>query len=79
MFCVLQICGSPEDEATMLLCDICDRGYHMQCLDPPLQQVMSMSTSLCTMPNINSSLMLAKLDQVSILGLLDAEVNLFLN
>lgn len=26
-----------EDE--MLLCDICDSGYHMDCINPPLFQV----------------------------------------
>ena len=25
-------CNSPEDEANMLLCDNCDRGYHMRCI-----------------------------------------------
>lgn len=23
----------------MLLCDMCDHGYHMQCLSPPLTEV----------------------------------------
>jgi hypothetical protein len=27
-----QVCGSQQDEASMLLCDGCDRGYHMRCL-----------------------------------------------
>ena len=34
-----QVCGFPDGEATMLLCDKCDRGWHMQCLDPPLLSV----------------------------------------
>nr|XP_026501798.1 PHD and RING finger domain-containing protein 1 isoform X1 [Vanessa tameamea]XP_026501799.1 PHD and RING finger domain-containing protein 1 isoform X1 [Vanessa tameamea]XP_026501800.1 PHD and RING finger domain-containing protein 1 isoform X1 [Vanessa tameamea] len=36
---VCEICGSIEDEETMLLCDGCDLGYHMQCLSPPLSEV----------------------------------------
>lgn len=36
-FC--EICGTSDREDTMLLCDRCDLGYHMQCLSPPLEQV----------------------------------------
>lgn len=32
-------CGSGEDEETLLLCDLCNLGYHMACLDPPLQAI----------------------------------------
>jgi hypothetical protein len=31
-----EICHSTTDHATMLLCDACDTGWHMGCLDPPL-------------------------------------------
>lgn len=31
-----EVCHSPDNEATMLLCDSCDAGYHMTCLTPPL-------------------------------------------
>ena len=31
-----EICGSEEDEAYMVLCDNCDAGYHVWCLEPPL-------------------------------------------
>jgi hypothetical protein len=34
------ICGSPCMADPMLLCDRCDNGYHMQCLAPPLEQVL---------------------------------------
>ena len=39
-----QVCKSPDDAATMLLCgDVfghgCDRGYHLACLTPPLVAV----------------------------------------
>lgn len=36
-FC--EICSSPEMEDTMLLCDGCDLGYHIGCLQPPLDSV----------------------------------------
>jgi hypothetical protein len=34
-----QVCGSPEHEESMLMCDGCWTGWHMSCLDPPLLQV----------------------------------------
>jgi len=34
-----EVCGSPEDEAKLLLCDECNVGYHLYCLDPPLERV----------------------------------------
>lgn len=33
------ICNSPSMADPMLLCDRCDRGYHLHCLDPPLERV----------------------------------------
>ncbi|GBP47255.1 PHD and RING finger domain-containing protein 1 [Eumeta japonica] len=36
---ICEICGSSDDETTMLLCDNCDLGFHMQCLTPPLQEI----------------------------------------
>nr|CAD7260129.1 unnamed protein product [Timema shepardi] len=36
-FC--EICGRHDREDRMLLCDACDLGYHLECLDPPLEQV----------------------------------------
>ncbi|KAH9260803.1 hypothetical protein BASA81_001270 [Batrachochytrium salamandrivorans] len=32
-------CKSWKDWGSMLMCDLCDRGYHMQCLKPPLLAV----------------------------------------
>jgi transposase InsO family protein len=29
-------CGYPDDDGVMLLCDICSRGWHTYCLQPPL-------------------------------------------
>jgi hypothetical protein len=29
-----QICSLPDDEAAMLICDACTRGYHLYCLTP---------------------------------------------
>ena len=34
-----QVCGSMEDEASMLICDGCEMGWHMQCLEPPMTEV----------------------------------------
>lgn len=34
-----EICGSDQREDVMLLCDGCDKGFHMYCLDPPLEVV----------------------------------------
>ncbi|KAJ8716394.1 hypothetical protein PYW07_003021 [Mythimna separata] len=36
---VCEVCGRTDNEETMLLCDGCDLGYHMQCLTPPLSEV----------------------------------------
>ncbi|XP_065202419.1 PHD and RING finger domain-containing protein 1-like isoform X2 [Planococcus citri] len=34
-----EICGSGDDEETLLLCDFCNLGYHMACLRPPLSAI----------------------------------------
>ena len=34
-----EVCGSPYDEARMLLCSNCATGWHLQCLTPPLKRV----------------------------------------
>lgn len=34
-----EICNSADREESMLLCDGCDKGYHMECLDPPLTEI----------------------------------------
>ncbi|CAD5234210.1 unnamed protein product [Bursaphelenchus xylophilus] len=31
-------CGTSEDDAQLLFCDDCDRGFHLYCLKPPLKQ-----------------------------------------
>ncbi|XP_046407495.1 uncharacterized protein LOC124172100 [Ischnura elegans] len=36
-FC--EVCGSGDREDSLLLCDGCDRGYHLDCLTPPLTSV----------------------------------------
>ncbi|XP_064109761.1 PHD and RING finger domain-containing protein 1-like [Macrobrachium nipponense] len=36
-FC--EVCGRCDREDRLLLCDGCDLGYHLECLDPPLEQV----------------------------------------
>lgn len=34
-----EICHKSQDEAHLLLCDGCNRGYHMYCLTPALHSV----------------------------------------
>jgi hypothetical protein len=34
-----QGCGSTRSPSTMLLCDRCNAGWHLKCLEPPLQGV----------------------------------------
>lgn len=34
-----EICNLSDREDTMLLCDGCDQGYHMDCLIPPLAEI----------------------------------------
>ncbi|ORX95233.1 hypothetical protein K493DRAFT_301594 [Basidiobolus meristosporus CBS 931.73] len=34
-----EICRKDQNEEALLLCDGCDRGYHMYCLSPPLKVV----------------------------------------
>lgn len=36
-FC--EVCHQCNREDRMLLCDGCDRGYHLECLTPPLDEV----------------------------------------
>eukprot|EP01114_Cavostelium_apophysatum_P011889 TRINITY_DN2644_c0_g1_i2.p1 TRINITY_DN2644_c0_g1~~TRINITY_DN2644_c0_g1_i2.p1 ORF type:complete len:1202 (+),score=337.29 TRINITY_DN2644_c0_g1_i2:134-3739(+) len=33
------LCGLGTDDDQLLLCDHCDEGYHMYCLDPPLTEI----------------------------------------
>ena len=34
-----QVCTGRDDEETMLLCDLCNHGYHIDCLEPALARV----------------------------------------
>ena len=36
---VCELCGSGENDDSVLLCDECNRGFHMECLAPPLTSV----------------------------------------
>lgn len=36
---VCQGCRQPGDDNRMLVCDLCDTGYHMYCLDPPMSTI----------------------------------------
>lgn len=35
----VKVCHLSNREEEMLLCDICDCGYHMDCLNPPIYTV----------------------------------------
>ena len=42
------VCGDEADEDKLLLCDGgCELGYHIFCLDPPLQRVPSSELWFC--------------------------------
>ena len=34
-----ELCGSGENDDSVLLCDECNRGFHMECLAPPLTSI----------------------------------------
>ena len=34
-----EVCSSAEDADHMLLCDKCNRGYHLNCLVPPMASI----------------------------------------
>jgi len=36
---VCELCGGGHHEEKIILCDVCDRGCHMFCLDPPMSAV----------------------------------------
>ncbi|KAJ3106526.1 hypothetical protein HDU97_006119 [Phlyctochytrium planicorne] len=42
-----EICGSMRDEDRILLCDNCDNGYHLDCLNPPLTSVPQADEWFC--------------------------------
>jgi hypothetical protein len=35
-----QLCGNAKHAATMVICDICSTGWHLECLTPPLLEVL---------------------------------------
>jgi len=49
-----QTCQSPFDEHQMFLCDICNAGWHMDCLLPPLTAIPhgTWKCPLCTPHNL---------------------------
>ena len=36
---VCELCRSPEKDDQIILCDHCNRGYHLACLSPPIDAV----------------------------------------
>ena len=36
---VCKLCGVNKDDKNVLLCDMCDSGYHTYCLNPPLAKI----------------------------------------
>jgi hypothetical protein len=34
-----RLCGSPKRAATLVICDVCSIGWHLECLTPPLLEV----------------------------------------
>ncbi len=42
-----ELCGSPDDEASMLICDGCLKGFHLSCLQPPLSEVPEPEIWVC--------------------------------
>lgn len=45
IFCL--VCGEFDREDRMLLCDGCDRGFHLECLNPPLDAVPEVEQWFC--------------------------------
>jgi hypothetical protein len=35
-----RLCGSPKRAATMVICDVCSIRWHLECLTPPLLEVL---------------------------------------
>uniref|UniRef100_A0A8C6VIB1 PHD and ring finger domains 1 n=1 Tax=Naja naja TaxID=35670 RepID=A0A8C6VIB1_NAJNA len=60
-FC--EVCGRSDREDRLLLCDGCDAGYHMECLNPPLSEV-PVDEWFCP-PCAPANAMPAEADQVS--------------
>ncbi|EEC03859.1 E3 ubiquitin ligase Np95, putative [Ixodes scapularis] len=45
--CACCRCGGKEDPSRQLLCDECDRAFHLGCLDPPLEELPQEDTWFC--------------------------------
>ncbi|XP_069696612.1 serine/arginine repetitive matrix protein 2 isoform X2 [Periplaneta americana] len=75
-----EVCGECDREDRMLLCDGCDLGYHLECLDPPMDTVpldewfcpdcvLSNSVQLAEEVDIQDGELMALLEDASVVGL----------
>jgi len=53
------VCLSTEDDEKMLLCDGCDEGFHLHCLDPPLVKVPKDEHWFCKICKMSDSEVIA--------------------
>ncbi|RZF48422.1 hypothetical protein LSTR_LSTR011375 [Laodelphax striatellus] len=51
-----EICGASDREDRLMLCDACNRGYHLECMTPPLDRV-PLDEWYC--PDCNENLLLS--------------------
>jgi site-specific DNA-cytosine methylase/transposase-like protein len=44
---VCEVCGTDDNPAVLLLCDVCTQAFHIYCLQPPLDSIPSAEHWLC--------------------------------
>jgi transposase InsO family protein len=69
------VCESADDEAIMLMCDGCGKGYHTYCLMPPLSHVPDVEVWVCPQCEGNGVLVQQILDQQVAAGLVPQRPN----
>ncbi|XP_069677651.1 E3 ubiquitin-protein ligase UHRF1-like [Periplaneta americana] len=45
--CNCNVCGGKNDPALQILCDECDKAFHIRCLDPPLESIPEIDDWYC--------------------------------